>query len=59
MTVDVELYKKTSPVTYQTSITNKAMAWRQGEEGGSLAHKICYCLDLDLKTSEGVWGTEE
>lgn len=28
-----------------------------GEEGGSLAHKTCYCLDLDLKTSEGVRGS--
>ena len=55
MTVDAELYKKSSPVMSQTSITNKAMGWRQGEEGRSLAHKTRYCLGLDLKTSEGVW----
>lgn len=55
VTVDAVLYKKSSPVMSQTSIINKAMGWRQGEERGNLAHKTCYCLDLDLKTSEGVW----
>lgn len=49
-----ELFKRSSAVTSQTSIMNKAMGWRQEGEAGSLAHKTCCYLDLDLKTSGGV-----
>lgn len=52
MVIDKELFKKSSPVVFQTSIMNKAMGWRQEGEAGSLTHKTCCYLDLDLKTSE-------
>jgi len=56
MTVDAEFHKKSFSVMSHTSITNKAVGWRQ-DEGGSPAHMTCYCLDVELKTSEGVWGS--
>lgn len=58
MPMYVELFKKSSPVMSQTSIMNKAMGWRQEGEAGSLAHKTFCYLDLDLKTSEGIWSSK-
>lgn len=42
----------------QTSIM-KPWDGDRGKEVRSFAHKTCYCLDLDLQTSEGVWDSIE